>query len=255
MQAATGYTRKSIALPPRLVTAPPAHIAAGVWLLRGGFPHRSMNVYAIEDDGSVTLYDGGIRQMADALVRSGNAMGGIKRVVIGHAHADHRGSVPFLGAPSYCHPAEAPDAAGDGGMHYIRIDRALPAITRPLVRPLMRRWDGGPVELAGHLEEGDEVAGFEVVHLPGHTPGSIALWRRADRIALTSDCFYTHGWELRVRRGARLPSDAFTVDMALARESLRKLAALEPRSAWPGHGRPVLGDVRTQLERAAAGSP
>jgi len=33
---------------------------------------------------------------------------------------------------------------------------------------LIATWDGGPVEIAGTVNEGDEVAGFEVVHLPGH---------------------------------------------------------------------------------------
>ena len=32
---------------------------------------------------------------------------------------------------------------------------------------------------------------------------------------------------------------------------MRKLAALEPAAAWPGHAKPVTGDVRAQLERAA----
>ena len=32
---------------------------------------------------------------------------------------------------------------------------------------------------------------------------------------------------------------------------MRKLAALEPRAAWPGHAEPLTGDVRAQLERAA----
>ena len=36
---------------------------------------------------------------------------------------------------------------------------------------LLPYWDGGPVPIAGTLAEGDDVAGFEVVHLPGHAPG------------------------------------------------------------------------------------
>jgi hypothetical protein len=32
---------------------------------------------------------------------------------------------------------------------------------------------------------------------------------------------------------------------------MRKLAALEPAAAWPGHAKPLTGDVRSQLERAA----
>ena len=34
-------------------------------------------------------------------------------------------------------------------------------------------------------------AGFKVMHLPGHAPGLIGLFRETDRLALVSDCFYT----------------------------------------------------------------
>ncbi len=41
-------------------------------------------------------------------------------------------------------------------------------------------------------------------------------------------------------------------DVEQARASIRKLAAMEPSAAWAGHADPVTGDVRAQLERAAA---
>jgi hydroxyacylglutathione hydrolase len=76
------------------------------------------------------------------------------------------------------------------------------------------------VEIAGTLEEGDDVSGFSVVHLPGHAPGLIALFRESDRLALTTDCFYV-------------------IDPETS------------RTVPPGP--PALtGDVRAQLERAAA---
>ena len=40
-------------------------------------------------------------------------------------------------------------------------------------------------------QEGDEIAGFKVVELPGHAPGLIGLFREEDRLALVSDCIYT----------------------------------------------------------------
>jgi hypothetical protein len=43
-------------------------------------------------------------------------------------------------------------------------------------------------------------------------------------------------------------------DTEQARVSLRKLAAMEPAAAWPGHAKAVTGDVRGQLERAADAS-
>ena len=229
----------------------PQRIADGVWLIRGGFPSKTMNVYLIEDEGEVTIFDAGIHAMAPAIAEAGARMGGIRRVVLGHSHADHRGSAPALGAPIYCHPAERADAEGDGGDHYFDIAK-LPPHARFLIPHLLQMWDGGPVDIAGTVTEGDEIAGFRVVEIPGHAPGMIALWRESDRMALTSDCFYTLNPTTGLKGHPRLPHAAFNLDTEAARASISKIAALEPASVWPGHADPLTSDVRRQLEKAAA---
>jgi glyoxylase-like metal-dependent hydrolase (beta-lactamase superfamily II)/predicted ester cyclase len=227
-------------------------IAEGVWRLRGGVPIKDFNVYLIEHDGGVTVFDCGIKMMANAIAAAGAGLGGIERVVLGHAHPDHRGAAPSLGVPVFCHPADKADAEGDGGVHYFDY-AALGIPGKWAYPPLLRTWDGGPVEIAGTVEEGDEVAGFRVVHVPGHAPGMIALHRESDRLALTTDTFYTLD-PITTRKGPpRVPLDAFNHDTEQARASIRKLAALDLAAAWPGHADPVVGDVRGQLERAAAG--
>ena len=49
-----------------------------------------------------------------------------------------------------------------------------------------------------------------------------------------------------------MPLAAFNQDTERARASIRKLAALAPASAWPGHAEPLRGDVADALETAAA---
>lgn len=227
-------------------------VADGVWILRGGFPLKLMNAYLLEDEGGgVTLFDAGIRSMTKALAGTSAAMGGINRIVLSHAHRDHRGAAAGLAAPVWVHPAEREDAEGDGGWHYADQERlGIPA--RWILPRWLERWDGGPVAVAGTIEEGDDVSGFRVVHLPGHAPGQVALFRDSDRLALTGDAFYTLDIETGLRGAPRVPHRAFNQAEEQARASLRKLAALEPSAAWPGHGDPVTGDVRAQLERAAA---
>jgi hydroxyacylglutathione hydrolase len=228
-------------------------VAEGVWLVQGQ-PGRC-SVYLLEDEGGVTLFDAGARTMTRAVASAGARLGGIRRVVLGHGHTDHRGVAPALGVPVLCHPDEVQDAEGSGGFRYWPEGlRGLPTPLRQMHR-LMHRfaWDAGPVEIAGTLQEGDEVAGFEVVHLPGHAPGMIGLWRSSDRVALSSDCFYTLDMWGR-DCPPQLPSAIYNLDTEQARASLRKLAALEPAAAWPGHAKPVTGDVRSQLERAADAS-
>lgn len=222
-------------------------IAEGVWLIRGGIPRR-MNVYAIRDGDGVMLFDAGISMMASQLRTATAALGGLTRIVLGHAHVDHRGAAPALGAPVFCHPDERADAEGDGGLHYQDLSKLMPP-ARWVYPGLMKHWDGGPVSISGTVEEGDHVAGFEVVHLPGHAPGLIALWRESDRLALVSDTFYTVDAYSGMKVKPRLAHDAFNHDRAHALASLDKLALLKPSAAWPGHADPIVGDVYAALER------
>jgi glyoxylase-like metal-dependent hydrolase (beta-lactamase superfamily II)/predicted ester cyclase len=234
-----------------LAVAPPERVADGVWVVRGGLPTKTMNVYLIEEDGGVALFDAGIRAMTDGLAALCARRGGITRIILGHGHADHRGAAAGLGAPVYCHPAEVEVATGDGGESTFDFSR-LSQPTRFLIPRMLRWWDGGPVEIAGTVSEDEEVLGFRVVPTPGHSPGQIALFRESDRLALTTDTFYTLDPETTRKGPPRLPHAAFTPDVEAARASIRRIAELEPAAAWPGHADPVTGDVRRQLEAAAA---
>ena len=226
-------------------------VADGVWLLRGGVP-RTMNVYFLEDEGGgVTLYDAGIRQMTNAVATAAGPLGGINRIVLGHADVDHRGVAAGLGVPVFCHPAERVAAEeGEPQRDYHRTE-LLRIPSRWVYPKLLEYWNSGPVEIAGTIEEGDDVNGFRVVHLPGHAPGLVALFRESDRLALTSDCFYVADVDTSRPQPAAPAPDAFNQESAQARESIRKLAALDPAVCWPGHLGPLEGDVRAQLERAA----
>jgi hydroxyacylglutathione hydrolase len=235
----------------RLIAGAPERVADGVWVIRGGLPQRTMNVYFIQDGEGVLLFDAGIRAMTRAVAAAGVGLGGITRIVLGHGHIDHRGVAPGLGLPVLCHPDNRADAEGDGGLNYADFSKFRSPLARVLYPRLLRWWDGGPVEIAETVSEGDEIAGFEVVLLAGHAPGMIGLWRKSDRLALTSDCFYTLDPETGRKGHARVPHEAFSLDTEQARASMRKLAALNPASAWPGHADALTGDVRSQLERAA----
>ena len=230
-------------------------VADGVWLLRGD-ARKSMNIYFLEDGDSVVQFDAGTKAMVKKTRAAAQQLGGLKRIVLGHAHADHRGTAPSLEAPVYCHPDEVADAEGDAAIApYMEIS-ALPVPARWLYPLLLRRWDGGAVKIAGTVSEGDEVAGFRVIHFPGHAPGLIGLWRESDRLAIVSDVVYlidsTRMGKPLPKGQASVPHPAWAWDHAKAKESVRKLAALEPAVVCTGHDRPLRGDnLRETLERAA----
>jgi glyoxylase-like metal-dependent hydrolase (beta-lactamase superfamily II) len=211
-----------------------------------------MNAFLIEEEGGgVTLFDTGSRSMSGALRRAADRLGGLRRIVLSHAHVDHRGGAPGLGMPVWIHAADRADAEGDAGRHYMHLERFPPPV-RWAYPWLQRMWDGGPVPVAGTIAEGEEIAGFRVVHLPGHAPGQVGLLREHDGVALVADCFLCINVVTGMKAGPQLPHDAFNADSEQARESVRKLAALAPSAAWPGHGAPLRDDVRATLERLAA---
>ncbi len=231
-----------------LFAAAPEPVADGVLLIRGGLT-RTMNVYLLDDPGGgLVAYDAGEKSMARAILTA--ARGRLTRVVLGHGDTDHRGAAPALraaGIPVFCHPDARPYAEGAGGREYWR-PQLLPPAVRALHGVMHHVWDGGPVTIDGTVRAGDVIAGFEVVELPGHAPGLIGLWRERDRVALVSDAFYMTDMWGRPQEPA-LPLDAYNHDTERARESLRALAALEPRVVLPGHLGP-LTDAAARLRAA-----
>jgi glyoxylase-like metal-dependent hydrolase (beta-lactamase superfamily II) len=230
-------------------------VVDGVWLLRGDF-RGAMNVYFLEDGDGVVQFDAGTKSMRKAAAAEAKQLGGLKRVVLGHAHADHRGTAPYLGVPVYCHPDEVADAEGDASIApYMDLSLLPVAPVRWIYPTLLRRWDGGAVKIDGTVNEGDEVAGFEVLHFPGHAPGLIGLWRESDRVALVSDVVYlVDSARLKpLPEGeASVPHPAWAWDHERARDSLRRLAELEPKVVGAGHERPLRGgNLRDTLMRAA----
>ena len=230
-------------------------VADGVWLLRGDL-RKAMNIYFLEDGDGLVQFDAGSKGMTKRARAEAERLGGLKRVVLGHAHADHRGTAPYMGVPVHCHPDEVADAESDASIPpYMDLSQLPVAPIRRLYPFLLRRWDGGAVKVAGTVSEGDEVAGFRVIHFPGHAPGLIGLWRESDRVALVSDVVYfidSARLKPLPEGEASVPHPAWAWDHAKAKQSVRKLAALEPRVVATGHAEPLRGDnLRETLERAA----
>jgi glyoxylase-like metal-dependent hydrolase (beta-lactamase superfamily II) len=104
---------------------------------------------------------------------------------------------------------------------------------------LSNRVFAGPPHPVGRvLHEGEEVAGFRVIHAPGHTPGHLLFFRDADRVALAGDVLANLHF-LTLRPGLREPPGFFSADPARNRGSIRLLAGLKPSVVGFGHGPPL----------------
>jgi hydroxyacylglutathione hydrolase len=195
-------------------------LADGVWQL-DGFPKNGVNIYVLGD----VLVDAGVRLDRGRILKQ-VAGRGISAHALTHAHPDHYGAsravTEQLGIPLWCgaHDAEAVEA---GKMVWLG-GRMIPG---PPSVPVARR-----------LREGDEVAGFTVLHTPGHSAGHVAYWRESDRVLVAGDVL--NGMNLLTSLpGLHEPPSFFTPDPARNRESIRRIAALEPALVLFGHGPPL----------------
>ena len=58
---------------------------------------------------------------------------------------------------------------------------------RPLVRIMKFIYQTQPVKADIILEEGDEISDYQVIHTPGHTPGSICLYNPDNKVIFVGD--------------------------------------------------------------------
>src|SRR5438093_3832225 len=190
-------------------------LAEGLFQLRG-FPPNAINVYLMGD----VIVDAATRHAGRRILRQVREHA-VRAHALTHAHPDHQGAsrelCEKLGIPLWCGTADVP-AMETGKFGQAR---------HPVNRLIEWAWAGPPYTVARALEEGDEVAGFEVLHVPGHSPGHLAYWRERDRVLVLGDVLNNMDVATGMR-GLHEPKVIFTPDPARNRESARRLAALEP---------------------------
>ena len=203
----------------------PLHeLAPGLALARGG-PGRSLNVYLLD----TVVVDSGVRWSRRRLARQ-LAGRQLSAHMLTHAHFDHAGCSAWL-----CHTLGVPLWCGAGDATAITSGR-VDSHGSPLVNRLQRTLapvTANPVSRI--LEEGDLVAGFEVLEVPGHSPGALAFWRQRDRVLVCGDVLANFGLHPTRPRLLLAPA-ALSSDYEQNRRSAARLAELRPRLACFGHG-------------------
>jgi hydroxyacylglutathione hydrolase len=208
-------------------------LAEDVWQLRG-FPPNAINVYLVED----VLIDAATRHATRRILRELRSHT-VSAHALTHAHPDHQGAshavCTRLGIPYWVPEGDA-DAAEDPRL----IGRRQPqnAIAQLYYRALTG--PGHPVDRL--LTDGDDVAGFRVIHTPGHSAGHVVYWREADRVLIVGDVLTNMDINTAIP-GLHEPKPYLTPDPVENRRSAKTLAALEPRLVLFGHG-PPLRDTR-----------
>jgi len=220
-------------------------IADGLHRL-GSDPHGTVNSYLVVEDGEVTIVDAGLpghrHQLVAELASCGLSLDSVRALVLTHGDTDHIGFASWLshekGIPARVHTAD--------------VERARKNETKPSTG-----W--GPVKvgaLAGFLwysarhgglrippvtevstfADGDvlDVPGRpRVIHVPGHTPGSVAIHVPTVDALFLGDAMTTRN----VLTGVEGPHPApFTLDPEQAGHSLDRIEAVDATWLLPGHG-------------------
>jgi glyoxylase-like metal-dependent hydrolase (beta-lactamase superfamily II) len=219
------------------------NLAPGVWRLKE-FPAPSINVYLAED----VLIDAGRRWDRRRILAEIEGRE-ISMLALTHAHPDHQGVAKDVcevrGIPLACHAGDVDAMEGRRPMQ-----EAAPG--NPYNRIIKHIWQGPPHKVDRVLNEGDDVAGFRVVHAPGHARGEVIFFRDSDRIAICGDVIRNMSYATALP-GIKEPPEIFTYDSAENRRSIRKLADLNPALILPGHG-PAVTDMAA-FERFVASLP
>ena len=168
-----------------------------------------------------------------------------------HGHFDHIGALEDFArewdVPVFAHPLEKPFLTGQSS--YPPPDTSADGGIMPKLAPLFPR---SPVDVSAHLqllpEDGTvpPLPGWRWVHTPGHTPGHVSFFRDSDRTLISGDAVISTGQESAYEVATQRlemhgPPRYFTPDWDAARESVRRLAALEPELVVTGHGRALAG--------------
>jgi len=169
--------------------------------------------------GVQALVDPGLSRYVPSLLESmkldGIQEADIRYVINTHSHPDHfEGSACF--APDKVkiamHADEIAFLNGEGGGLYGLFGMAAPAV------------DINMILQEGNLALGDET--FEIIHIPGHSPGSVGLYWPARKALFCGDVIFDQS----VGR-----TDFPGGSGAQLKESIRNLAKLDIECLFPGH--------------------
>jgi glyoxylase-like metal-dependent hydrolase (beta-lactamase superfamily II) len=225
-----------------------------------------VNVFIVRTGSSWILVDAGLHGYAETIRSAARQFAGDAppaAIVLTHGHFDHVGSLEALldtwQVPVIAHRLERPYLSGHSS--YPPPD---PLVGGGSMALLSRLYPRGPIDVASRLEmlpADGTVPGapeWKWIHTPGHTAGHVSLFRERDRTLIAGDAVVTTRQESLLAVAAQRqeihgPPAYFTQDWRQARESVGRLAALEPEVLATGHGQPMRGaTMRTELRALAA---
>lgn len=216
-----------------------------------------VNLYLQGTGDEWVLIDAGLQGCADDIVQAAAERFGTgtspQAMILTHGHFDHVGAFPELfehwDVPIYAHPLEMPFLTG--GKDYPEPD---PTVGKGAMALMAFAYPNAANDFGERVhplpEDGSvpHMPGWRWIHTPGHTEGHVSLFRDSDRLLVAGDAFVTVQQEslyavMKQEQAVHGPPAYFTPDWTTARQSVERLANLEPAIAATGHGTPMRGDA------------
>jgi glyoxylase-like metal-dependent hydrolase (beta-lactamase superfamily II) len=208
--------------------------------------HRGANVLVIAEK-KITLIDTGLRESAlqilEFIHQLGRSPEEIDLIILTHNHIDHMGGLAEIkkhtSAKVAVHIADIgkrlhPPAADSRYREPLaRIKSQLHSVFSVLPDDVDIRLNGG--------ETLDCLGGLEVIHTPGHTPGSISLYSKKHRILVTGDLIRKR------RKLLLLPPRLVSFDIEENLKSIKKISAYDISILCFGHGLPLIEEVNLRI--------
>ena len=206
-------------------------VPTNCWLWNGG-------------DG-LTLIDCGCPNHGEEIVKISQNYGDIKRIIITHAHPDHAGAAAAisraLNIPVHAHAADAEFLSGKKSMH----DEKGSIICKGVLWLAHSAGYTVPkVDNVEAIQPDQHVEGLNILHTPGHTPGSISLFAPSARTLFCGDNLDTF------KGKPALGQLWCTLDKDIRNSSLGQYDLLDANRLLAGHGTPYESDsLKNELQR------
>lgn len=231
------------------------------------FTNQIVNVVFVGDpaSGNWVLVDAGMPKSAKKIISVAEKRFGKsapQAIILTHGHFDHVGSLVDLidhwKVPVYAHRQEFPFLTGEES--YPESDTSVEG---GVLAKISSMYPHEPVDVSEYLEPLPEdhsvpfLPDWKWVHTPGHSPGHVSFFRERDSSLIVGDAFVTVRQDslyrvLIQKKEMNGPPVYLTTDWTAAKESVRKLADLQPVLAVPGHGPAMKGkEMLDDLEKLA----
>jgi glyoxylase-like metal-dependent hydrolase (beta-lactamase superfamily II) len=225
-----------------MARVPAVEVAPGVVRIPTVGAANTNSFALVDDDGSVTLVDCGLKRAPTRIVAGlraiGRHPGDVTRIVLTHAHTDHAGGAAEMAART-----GAPVAVHEADAGYAEAGRPPPFEQSLLVGRLMTRIPGAgfpPVAVGERLSDGqvlDVGGGLRIVATPGHTPGHVSLLHERTGTLITGDALFNV-------RQLRFSPRPLCTDFRLSRQTAHVLGELEYERVAFTHGTEITDGAR-----------